>query len=233
MQELLEEAIIGTIRNLSFSGLINLWGTTVLATLSSCSIFKVLLIGAYLAVLKLSNWKRLLANVFMFVLGTSFAYLFLGIIVAVKPSWIRLLVPGSSILYISVGLFLIAFGLVALGFFGTPFPWLKLLSRRDPEHDYFAAFLLGATVILVEALSCPICNPTLKLVSAVYQKQGPVFASLISGTLVLGGSTLPLITGIILSPLKQLLDARSNREYIQIAGAIIMILVGLSLIWLF
>ena len=102
MQELLEEAIIGTIRNLSFSGLINLWGTTVLATLSSCSIFKVLLIGAYLAVLKLSNWKRLLANVFMFVLGTSFAYLFLGIIVAVKPSWIRLLVPGSSILYISV-----------------------------------------------------------------------------------------------------------------------------------
>jgi len=233
LQELLEEAIIGTIRNLSFSGLINLWGTTVLTTLSSCSIFKVLLIGAYLAVLKLSDWKRLLANVFMFVLGTSFAYLFLGIIVAKKPSWIKLLVPGSSILYILVGLFLIAFGLVALGFFGTPFPRLKLRSRRDPEHDYFVAFLLGATVIFVEALSCPICNPALKLVSAIHQKQGPVFASLISGTLVLGGNTLPLTAGIILSPLKQLLDARSNCEYIQIAGAIVMILVGLSLIWLF
>lgn len=233
MAELLEEAIVGAIRNSSLSSFVNLWGTTVLATLSTCSVLKMLAIAGYLAVLKLSNWKRLLLNVLMYVLGMGFSYLFIDTIIVRVPSWLKVLVPGTSILYLLTGLFLIALGILALGFLKIPISRIRLLSKKDPEHDYLSAFLLGTAVVGMEALSCPTCNPALKLISVIYLKQGLLFAALIFATFFLGQSTLPLLAGLILGPLKQLLAKSDNYEYVQIAGAIVLVLVGLNLLWLF
>ncbi len=168
----------------------------------------------------------------MYLLGMGFSYLVLEIIIVQTSSWTKLLVPGSSILYLIIGVFLIIFGVSALGFFGIPILRVRLFSKEDPDHDYLMAFLLGMAVVFVEALSCPICNPTLKLVSAILIKQGYLFAVLVFVAFFLGQSTLPLLAGIILGPLKHLLARNDNYEYVQIAGAIILILVGLNLLWL-
>lgn len=232
MGELLEEAIVGAIRDFSVSSFGNLWAVTVLAALSTCSILKMLLVVGYLAVLKLSDWKRILANVCAYVLGMGFSYLLIAIIIARLPFLMRTLVPGSSIIFFLTGSILIAFGLVALGLIRTHVIKLDLLLHRDPEHDYLVSFLLGALIVAMEALSCLVCNPTLKLIVAIYSKKGSLFASLIFGTFFLGQSTLPILAGLILGPLKQLMGKSENYEYIQIAGAIILVLVGLDLLWL-
>jgi len=232
LQELLEEAIVGAMRNPTLSGLVNLWGTTILAALSSCAVMKVLTLAGYLAVIKISDWRRLLSGVFMYVLGMGFSYLFVMIIIIKAPFWINILVIGSSVLYSIVGIVLVVFGIIYLGFIKAPLSRIKLLSKSDPDHDYLAAFLLGAFVVLMESLSCPICNPILKLFSAIYVKQGIFRASIVFVVFFLGQSTLPLISGLILAPLKQLLAKRDGFEYIQIAGAIILVLIGLNLLWL-
>jgi hypothetical protein len=232
VEELLEEAIISAVRNLSPSSFINLWGITILAALSTCSVLKILIIAGYLSVLRLSNWKRLFSNVFMYGLGMGFSYLLIDILIAQTPSWISLLVSGANLLYLLTGIFLIVFGILALGILKIPTYRIKVLSREEPEHDYLSAFLLGAVIVGMEALSCPTCNPTLKLIAIIYSRQGPLFATLIFGTFFLGQSTLALLAGLILGPLKQELAKAENIEYVQIAGAIILVLVGLDLLWL-
>ena len=232
MPELLEEAIVSAIRNLSFSSLTNLWGTTVLAMLSCCSLLKVLVISAYLLIIKLSDWRRLLSNVVLYILGTGFSYTAIVIIFGRSPSWTKTLVPGSSVFYLIFGFFLIIFGFLGLGFFKKVSKRIRLLNQEEPEHDFLVAFLLGVAVVFTEALSCHICNPNLKLVSVIYRNQGPILSTIIAGTLFLGHSTMLLIAGIVISPLKQLLAKYENYEYVRIGASIILILVGLNLLWL-
>lgn len=233
MGQILEEAIAGAVRDFSTASFVNLWGTIILAGLSTCALIKILVILGYLAVLKLSDWKRLLANVLIYVLGMGFSYLLMGLLIVNVPSLLRALVSGSSILYFVTGISLVAFGILALGIFRIPIDRIKLLSREYPEHDYLVAFLLGAVLVAMEALSCPTCNPALKSLLLIYEKQGPLFALSVSGTLFLGQSTLPLVAGIVVGPLKTLLANNDNYEYVQIAGAIILVLVGTNLLWLF
>ncbi len=200
--------------------------------LTSCSLLKTLLIGAYLLILKLRDWRRLFSNVMIFVAGTGFSYLLLGVIIVKNPSWATLLVRGSTLLYILLGVVLSVIGAMVLGLLGPGAARSNLFSRKEPDHDLWAAFTLGAAVVLAESLSCHICNPTIKIISAIYGRQGWAFATLISGTVFWGQSTIIVVVGIILTMLKQLWAQSESLEYVQIAASIILILVGLNLLWL-
>jgi len=233
MEELLEEAIVTAVKNLSPSSLGNLWGITILAALSTCFVIKILAVSGYLAVMKLSSWRRLFSNVLMFVLGMSFSYVFINILIANVPSRLRYLISATNLLYLLAGVSSIAFGIVALGILRIPTRRIRLLAKEEPEHDFFGAFLLGAVIVGMEALSCPTCNPALKLFAVIFSKQGPLVAIPVFGTFLLGQSTLPIISALVLGPLKQMLAKSDNSEYVQIAGAIILVLLGLNLLWLY
>jgi cytochrome c-type biogenesis protein len=162
-------------------------------------------------------------------------YLLIGVFIGLVATALTRLIVWSKILYVGLGLVSILLGLVLLGLFRLPLPNKTSFEKFSKKRtDLLGAFFLGFGFVFLEAPTCPACAPALMMISAYMVTQHQILYGLVLLLTYVAGQSVPiLLIGFFAGFLKQFAERfHTWEEYIQIAGGILLIVVGLDLLWL-
>lgn len=160
----------------------------------------------------------------MFILGMILTHVALGLVAGLGGKWAAALLGRAWGLVL--GPLLIVLGLMWAGWLRIPLPSIGFRATRPTAAS--GAFLLG---IPFAVAVCPVCTPALVVLLGVTAGLGSVALGVVLLLAFALGRAVPIALGALaMSWLEHLQSFSRYRRVIEIAGAVILIVMGLYML---
>lgn len=229
MNTTMQEFVLATIRDVSWSTFfIVFWGGAVLS-LASCTVIRLPVIVGYVGGASVSRKKAFLITL-SFASGLILSYTCLGVLFGLAGGIMASMIRCSRYVYYALGAMALFAGVQMAGltnwrFFNKDFS----LKSGNKKTGIMGAFLFGLIFAVFEAPICPCCGPVLFLIAGLTLSKGKIlFGVLIFLTYALGQSLPILLIGSLTGIVKYLKPyAERFEKNMEIVGGNILILLAL------
>jgi cytochrome c-type biogenesis protein len=201
----------------------------IIASLGSCTLIRIPLVFGYIVGYSDSKRKGIFLLVF-FVIGLILSYTILGVLLSLIGKFPLHLVNFGKYFFWILGVLLIIMGFISSGLFG-----LRLLnlhshiSSGSKVINAFGAFILGASLALIEMPACP-DEPSVPLIiaSTVFASGSYFYAIIAFISFAMGQSVPMLIIGALTTLIKYITPQIARYEpVIRLVAGSILIAIGI------
>jgi len=229
MNTAMQEFVLATIKDFSWSTFfIVFWGGAVLS-LASCTIIRVPIIIGYVSGASHSRRKAFFITL-SFAMGLIVSYTCLGVLFGLVGGIMASMIKYSRAIYYILGGMALFAGIQLAGLTNWKF------FRKDCALEYkgkkagiIGAFLFGIVFAIFEAPICPCCGPVLFLIAGLTLAKGKmIFGILIFLTYAIGQSFPMLLIGTLTGMAKYINPyVEKFEKKIEMIGGNVLILLAL------